>query len=174
MPTTLTFRHARHEDALCLGGLAIQVFFDTYALDGMRADLAEEALNVYAPEQFRQRLADPRRILLLAEREGHLQGFAELAASGTRPPLEQLADGMELVRLYVQRHAQRQGIGQALLRQAENLARGRGASCLWLCAWEGNQPALAFYLAQGYDAVGVTSYEFGGNSYGNQVFCKAW
>lgn len=174
MPAPLSFRHGRHEDALCISGLATQVFLDTYAMDGMRADLAEEASSVYAPEQFRQRLADPRRILLLAEREGHLQGFAELAAGNTHAPLPQLADGMELVRLYVQRHAHRQGIGQALLDQAEDLARGRQASCLWLTAWEGNLPALAFYLAQGYDAVGRTSYEFGGNSYGNQVFCKAW
>ncbi|AZC23767.1 MULTISPECIES: GNAT family N-acetyltransferase [Pseudomonas] len=173
MSTPVVFRHAQVEDALCISGLATQVFLDTYATDGMRADLAEEALSTYAPQQFRQRLADPRKVLLLAERAGHLLGFAELG-DNIRPPLAQLSQGMELVRLYVQRHAHRQGIGQALLDRAESLAQARQASCLWLTAWDGNHPALAFYLAQGYDAVGTTHYEFGGNRYGNQVFCKTW
>ena len=102
MPVDFTLRPAQREDALCISGLATQVFLDTYATDGMRSDLAEEALSVYAPEQFRQRLEDPHRNLLLAERNGHLLGFAEIARN-TRPPLAGLADGMELVRLYVQR-----------------------------------------------------------------------
>ncbi|ROL81452.1 GNAT family N-acetyltransferase [Pseudomonas protegens] len=173
MPTSFSLRQGRHEDALCISGLATQVFLDTYATDGMRADLAEEALSVYAPQQFQQRLAEPHRTLLLAERNGHLLGFVEIAAS-TRAPQAHLAQGMELVRLYVQRHAHRQGVGQALLRQAENLAQARGAPCLWLTAWSENHSAQAFYRARGYDAIGTTTYEFGGNTYANQIFCKAW
>lgn len=173
MSTPLSFRQGRHEDALCISGLATQVFLDTYATDGMRADLAEEALSVYAPQQFQQRLADPHRILLLAERNEHVLGFVEIA-NGTRAPQAHLAQGMELVRLYVQRHAHRQGVGQALLRQAENFARTQRAPCLWLTAWSENHSALAFYRAQGYDATGTTTYEFGGNTYANQIFCKAW
>ena len=53
MPVDFTLRPAQREDALCISGLATQVFLDTYATDGMRSDLAEEALSVYAPEQFR-------------------------------------------------------------------------------------------------------------------------
>nr|BFD40784.1 GNAT family N-acetyltransferase [Pseudomonas sp. FFPRI_1] len=173
MPTSLSLRLAESQDALCISGLATQVFLDTYAVDGMRADLAEEALSVYAPKQFQQRLADPYRTLLLAERNGHLLGFVEVAQN-TRAPQAQLAQGLELVRLYVQRHAHRQGVGQALLHQAENLARAQQACCLWLTAWAENHPALAFYLAQGYDVVGTTAYEFGGNAYANQIFCKTW
>ncbi|MCE4055601.1 GNAT family N-acetyltransferase [Pseudomonas sp. Au-Pse12] len=173
MPIDFTLRHAEREDALCISGLATQVFLDTYATDGMRSDLAEEALSVYAPEQFRQRLEDPNRTLLLAERNGHLLGFAEFTRQA-RPPLAALADAVELVRLYVQRHAHRQGVGQALLQQVERLVQASDTPCLWLAVWAENHRAQAFYQALGYACVGNTAYEFGGNAYANQVFCKRW
>ena len=173
MPVDFTLRPAQREDALCISGLATQVFLDTYATDGMRSDLAEEALSVYAPAQFRQRLEDPHRSLLLAERNGHLLGFAEIAGN-TRAPFAGLDDGMELVRLYVQRHAHRQGVGQALLQKVEERLQASDRPCLWLAVWAQNHRAQAFYQAQGYVCAGSTAYEFGGNAYANQVFCKRW
>jgi ribosomal protein S18 acetylase RimI-like enzyme len=79
---------------------------------------------------------------------------------------------MELVRLYVQRHAHRQGIGQALLKQAEALTQEAGLPFLWLSAWVENHRARAFYQAQCYDEVGTTHYEFGGNAYENRLLQK--
>ena len=99
--------------------------------------------------------------------------FAEIAGN-TRPPLAGLADGMELVRLYVQRHAHRQGVGQALLQQVEERLQASDRPCLWLAVWAQNHRAQAFYQAQGYVCAGSTAYEFGGNAYANQVFCKRW
>ncbi|WP_347905189.1 GNAT family N-acetyltransferase [Pseudomonas purpurea] len=175
MPTAhdTHFRLGQPSDALCISGLATQVFLDTYATDGMRADLAEEALTVYAPAQFERRLSDPQTRFVLAERNGHLLGFAEIVA---RPdgPVPALLDGTELVRLYVQRHAHRQGLGRALLDRAEALARESARACLWLTAWSENHRAREFYLALGYDDVGGTHYEFGGNAYENRVFCKGF
>ena len=46
--------------------------------------------------------------------------------------------------------------------------------CLWLAVWAQNHRAQAFYQAQGYVCAGSTAYEFGGNAYANQVFCKRW
>lgn len=175
MPTThdTRYRLGQSSDALCISGLATQVFLDTYATDGMRADLAEEALTVYAPAQFERRLSDPHTRFVLSERNGHLLGFAEIVA---RPdgPVPALQGGTELVRLYVQRHAQRQGLGHALLESAEALAIENARTCLWLTAWTENHRARAFYQAQGYDDVGGTHYAFGGNAYENRVLCKAF
>jgi hypothetical protein len=72
-----SYRTATSSDALCLGVLATQVFLDTYATEGIRADLAREVLNNYSPEVFAARLADRSHALLLAERAGHLVGFAD-------------------------------------------------------------------------------------------------
>ena len=58
-PATVATRSGTPEDALCLGVLATQVFLDTYATNGIRSDLAREALSVYSQETFAARLADP-------------------------------------------------------------------------------------------------------------------
>jgi ribosomal protein S18 acetylase RimI-like enzyme len=167
----LHYRLGQPADALCISGLATQVFLDTYATDGMRADLAQEALSVYAPDRFESRLSNPATLFVLAERDGHLQGFAEIVANA-EGPIPWLSAGTELVRLYVQRHAHRQGIGQALLQQAEALTRESGKPFLWLSAWVENHRARAFYQAQDYEEVGITHYEFGGNAYENRLFQK--
>ena len=40
------YRNGTPDDALCISVLAMQVFLDTYAIDGLRNDIAREALAV--------------------------------------------------------------------------------------------------------------------------------
>ncbi|MFC4160998.1 GNAT family N-acetyltransferase [Chitinimonas lacunae] len=166
-----SLREGKPADALCLGVLAMQVFLDTYATEGIRPDLAREALQHYGPAAFAARLADPSLCFILAERHGHLLGFAEVQATAAAATAQSMA-GVELIRLYIQRHAQRQGLGQALLRAAEQLARVRKSPNLWLTAWVGNRNACDFYTAQGYREAGMTEYVFEGQAYLNRIYMK--
>jgi GNAT superfamily N-acetyltransferase len=166
---TLALREAAPADALCIGVLAMQVFLDTYATEGVRPDLAREALAQYSPASFEARIGDPAQSFMLAERSGALLGFSECSLA-SEPPQDGLSDGIELVRLYVQRAAQRQGVGKILLRRAEAYAVSCGKPRLWLTAWTGNANARAFYLAQGYRDAGATEYAFEGRSYENRIY----
>jgi ribosomal protein S18 acetylase RimI-like enzyme len=168
---TIEYRLAGPDDALCIAVLAMQVFLDTYTVNGMRPDLARETLEVYAPEAFAQRLQDPATAFIVAERASHLIAFAEITLN--RPPPHEAKPGAaELVRLYVQRYFKRMGLGRELLGRAEALARSRAATSLWLTTWSGNTAARAFYPTQGYRDIGVTSYTIQGNSYENRAFSK--
>lgn len=161
-------------DATTLSALAVQVFLDTYAPDGVRPDLAREALATCSADAFLARLREPHRRILLAERlpERGLVGFAEILLQDTRAPAGE-ARGAELVRLYVQPQAQGTGLGATLLRAAEDAALAAGHHTLWLTAWEGNQRALRFYARCGYRDVGATTYTFEGQAYGNRVWVRA-
>jgi len=170
-PTKPVLRIGAPGDALSVAALAIQVFLDTYATEGIRSDLAREAFNEYSAVKFEERLADPTRLFILAEREGHLLGFAEVSLLHTRPNAHTPA-GQELIRLYVQPAFQRKGIGSALLRSAELHCASLQAQTLWLTAWAGNQRALHFYRACGYHDVGATSYVLEGNAYENRILVK--
>ena len=170
-PVGVEYRRGTPEDSLCVGVLAMQVFLDTYATNGIRPDLAREVLWGYTPEKFAARLLHRSTEFLLAERDGHLVAFAEVEYGG-EPPEPSILHGAELVRLYVQPHFKRRGLGRALLSQAEAMARTTSAECLWLTAWAGNGPALAFYVALGYTDIGVTNYIFQGNSYENRIFTR--
>ncbi|MFP3942241.1 MAG: N-acetyltransferase family protein [Thermoanaerobaculia bacterium] len=155
--------------------LATHVFLDTYATDGIRPDLAREVLAGYSPQAFAERLADPATAFLLAERAGHLVGFAEVTAERPCPSEEESARtaSTQLVRLYVQGRFQGRGIGRELLQRAEEVASDAGAAGLWLAAWSGNHGALRFYARLGYETVGRADHVVEDRVYSTEVLVKA-
>lgn len=165
------FRRGTPDDALCIGALAVQVFLDTYATAGIRPDLAREALTTCGVDAVRNRLEKTRSHFIVAERNQHLVGFAELELGGTVPDVS-LAGGVELVKLYVQRHFKRKGVGAALLRQAESTVVAHSAKCLWLTAWAENADALRFYAAQGFIDVGETEHVFEDKRFENRLLVR--
>lgn len=168
----IAFRPGLPGDAPSVAALATQVFLDTYATDGVRPDLADEAFAEYSSRRFEERLRQAERSFLLAEHRAALVGFAEVLLTQSPAPAGGCR-GLELVRLYVQPRAQRAGIGGRLLDLVERMAAERAAGGLWLTVWEGNRRAQAFYRKLGYMDVGSSSDAFRGNVYGNRVCFKA-
>lgn len=171
MTAVATYRTGQPDDVLCVAVLTTHVFLDTYTTEGMRPDLAREALSVYSPVAFAARLADPAMRFVLAECEGHLIAFAEIAFERPCPVPD--AAKVEIGRLYVHPRFHRQGIGQALCGQADGIAAAHGAAAIWLTAWSGNGRSLAFYRALGYEDVGAATYAIEGQHYDNRVLRKA-
>ncbi len=171
MTAEITFRTAEPADALCLGVLSTQVFLDTYATQGIRPALANEALAQHSVAVYAALLADPAVAILVAECAGHLVGFAQVR-NGVGHALvpEPAASGLD--RLYVQERFTGRGVGRDLLRHAEKAAAAQGADTLWLTAWEGNARALQFYPRRGYSNLGMTIYSFEGEDFPNHVFGK--
>ena len=167
----LSFRVGQLSDAETIAALSVQVFLATYASDGVRPDLANEAFAEYSTRRFAERLTESARTCLLVEKGTGLLGFAEVRHEPSSAPVAGHS-GSELVRLYVQPQAQMQGAGRALLAQSERLARTYGANALWLAAWEGNANALGFYAHLGYADVGRATYVIQGQSFGNRILLK--
>jgi GNAT superfamily N-acetyltransferase len=170
--TDFTLRAAVDSDALCIGVLATQVFLDTYATDGIRPSIAREVLEYFSPAAVSALLSAPGTRFIVAERAGHMIGFAQLTL-GSSHELVSTRPTAELKRLYVQERFAGCGVGTALLRAAEALAAGEGAVTLWLTVWAGNHKALAFYARRGYKDLGVASYVFESEPYETRVFAKA-
>ena len=94
--------------------------------------------------------------VLVAEMDG-LVGYAALL------PLARLGygeRGMDLHHLFVGDGARRSGVGAALLRGAEDLARGLGCGYLIIGTHPGNWAAQAYYSRMGYGRMGNTSVRF--------------
>lgn len=164
-------RSARPEDALCLSVLAIQVFLDTYATDGIRPSLAREVLSSYSQAIFNEAIADSQTRLVVAQRAGHLVGFAQV----TLLACHQLAPSgvqAELLRLYVQEPLTGIRVGTRPLAEAERLAALTGSTVIWLSPWAQNHRALAFYARRGYQDFGLTHFTFEAESYENRVLAK--
>lgn len=171
-PADIQLRPAVADDALCLSVLAMHVFLDTYCPEGIRPTVAREVLGTYSPPAFARALADPSTRVVVAERAGHLVGFAQVtlgAAQGQAPAGVQA----ELLRLYVQEPFTGRRLGTVLLAAAEQLARAAGATVLWLTPWVHNHRAIAFYQRRGYADHGATWFEFEGERHENRVFARA-
>jgi diamine N-acetyltransferase len=168
----VTYRPAELSDALCIGVLGMQVFLDTYAPDGTRPALAREVLQNFSTPAIHAQMESPWTAFILAERAGHLIGFAQLT-HGARHPLVASERSSELNRLYVHERFTFQGVGKALLRSAEALAASHGAAAMWLTAWVDNERAVGYYPKRGYSDVGASMYTFEDEGYENRVFVKA-
>jgi diamine N-acetyltransferase len=166
-----TYRTAELPDALCIGVLGMQVFLDTYAPEGTRPGLAREVLQNFSMPAIQAQMESPWTAFILAERAGHLIGFAQLT-HGTRHPLVAFDRSTELNRLYVHERFTSRGIGKALLQAAEALAAAHGAAAMWLTAWVENERAVGYYPKRGYADVGASTYSFEGDDYENRVFMK--
>jgi diamine N-acetyltransferase len=166
----LEIRSARPTDALCLSALAAQVYFDTYATSGINADIANEAKEHYSEEVFARRLSSSEVAIAVAEIGGNLVGFIDIQTNSTCPVLS--VTGPEILRLYIQFPFQHQGLGQALLKYAEDRAQAQGAQAIWLTTWVLNTRAVAFYPQAGYERVGSTQYLINSKAFENDVFAK--
>jgi diamine N-acetyltransferase len=165
-------RPAVAEDDLCLSVLAMQVFLDTYATQGIRPALAREVLTSYSEIVFAQAIASSNDALVIAELAGHLIGFAHVVHGATHE-LAPAGSPSELVRLYVQEPFIGRHVGTQLLAQAERLAAEAGATVLWLTPWVHNHRALAFYRRRGYQDHGLAHFVLEGESHENRVLAKA-
>lgn len=169
---SIELRRAAPEDSLCLSVLAMQVFLDTYATEGIRPALAREVLSSYSQASFNEAIANPRSRVVVAECKGHLIGLAHVTLSASH---ELAPSGVqaELLRLYVQEPFTGVKVGTKLLAEAEALAASAGATVMWLTPWAHNYRALAFYARRGYADFGLTYFTFEGESHGNRVLAKA-
>lgn len=171
-PADLQLRPAVREDALCLCVLAMQVFLDTYATNGIRLSLAREVLHTYSQAAFEQAIRAPDSRLCVAETDGHLIGFAHVTLQATHE-LAPVGAQAELLRLYVQAPFAGAQVGTQLLRASERMAQDGGATVLWLTAWVHNHRALAFYARRGYTDCGLTDFTFEGESHTNRLYAKS-
>lgn len=168
---TVTFRPAVPDDALCLAVLGQQVFLDTYATDGIRAEIAREVRAQFDVGVVRDALVASDARWVVAERDGHLIGFAQCTSPAPHAVVRSDRSA-KLHRLYVQERFTGRGVGTALLGRIEAIAAADGRDALWLTTWVGNARALAFYPARGYVDVGSSLYVFEAEAHENRVFAK--
>ena len=168
----IELRPGTPSDALTLSALAIQVFLDTYAAEGVRPSVAREVLTTYSEHTFAAAIANARTRMVVAERNAHLIGFAQVTLGERHELAPGAGPQAELLRLYVQEPFTGQKLGTRLLAEAEVLAARAGASVLWLTPWVHNSRALAFYARRGYADHGLAVFRFEGESHENRVLAK--
>lgn len=167
MPSKMCIRDGQLNDAELLAVLAAQVWWHTYATDGVNGEIARYVLSALAPERYLALLNDPESHLFVAEHGACMVGFA-VVKWGAPCPTDP-ARVAELQTLYVQEHFLGHGVGKALLHAAESRVRALSGSALWLTVNAKNTRAKGFYARQGYTKVGSTDFVLGETRHENDV-----
>ena len=146
-----TIRKAREEDAVGIGKVHYNGWIDTYSdllPPEMMASLSEErSIRIFQREGCKN--------MYVATVNGDVVAFCGYGmwrdAKAEEPPARE----GEIVGIYVLTPFQRNGLGKALLEQAERELKQQGFSTVSLWVLEGNTKAQAFYKAMGFQDAAV-------------------
>ncbi|HEX3553135.1 MAG TPA: GNAT family N-acetyltransferase [Thermoanaerobaculia bacterium] len=154
-------RRAGPADAPALAEFAARIFSDTFAADNRPEDMAAHLADRFGVRQQTDELVHPEIITLVVEDDGgRLIAYTQVR----RIPPPDCVTGeapVELGRFYVDRPWQGRGLAQRLMAAAQAAARELGGRTFWLCVWERNPRAIAFYEKCGFRDVGTKEFQLG-------------
>jgi ribosomal protein S18 acetylase RimI-like enzyme len=156
----LTIRPAGRDDAEAVAAFGERTFRETFGPYNRAEDMDAYCTATYALERQRREIVDPARVTILAEVGDELAAYAQLR-EGPAPGCVTGPAPIELLRFYVDRTWHGQGLAATLMAEVIAQAKERGGRTLYLCVWERNLRAIAFYGKQGFRGVGTQLFLLG-------------
>ena len=157
----IAYRDAELGDATALRQLFAESFVETFGHLYRPEDL-QDFLDGNSEAKWEANLSDPDVAIRVAEIDGTLVGFVELAPK--KLPYETAAPALELRRLYLRSNAHGRGIADELMKWALREAAARGAQELVLSVYVDNHRARRFYERYGFEAVGRYDFMVGNHA----------
>jgi ribosomal protein S18 acetylase RimI-like enzyme len=164
----MTLRKPTNSDASSIAAISIEVWIGTYLKRGVSAFFADYVLEEFAPSKIEKLILDPDQFILVSENEEGLDGFIRVS-SASKAPVSGCSE-MEISTFYVQPRHHGKGIGKRLLDAALAHCREKSIESVWLTTNAENAPAIAFYLARGFEQVGETHFRIDDQGYLNNVY----
>ncbi|MDO9590161.1 MAG: GNAT family N-acetyltransferase [Microcella sp.] len=165
LESTISIRPARASEAGALHDLAALTFplaCPPSTTEAAKAAFIEQHLSRAAFEQY---LADPHRLVLVAERGDEFVGYAMLVHGEPADPevaaAVQHRPTAELSKLYVHPDQHGGGVASALVEHALHAAVDEGAVSVWLGVNIHNARANRFYEKAGFPVVGTKGFVVG-------------
>lgn len=170
MRVNIALRPARPEDASSLAALSVEVWVGTYLRQGITAHFADYVLSEFTPARMEALIHAPDQTIIVSQNEDGIDGYIRVSH---RCPDPLAGDHQtEVATLYVRPRHQGKGLGRALLLAGMQAAHEAGATSIWLTTNSENAPAIAFYLAQGFERIGITQFRIEDQAYQNDVFAR--
>lgn len=154
-------RVAAPSDAALLASLGARLFEQTFGPDNTPEDMRLYLASAFSERVQREELSDAARIVWIAEDPAARPiGYAILHRGEAGPGVVG-ARPAEVQRVYADREWHGHGIGAMLMRACVEQARAWNSDVIWLCVWEKNPRAIAFYEKSGFRAVGRQRFVLG-------------
>ena len=154
-------REATESDCINLTALSLEVWLQTYSIDGIRTENSKYALSSFTEKHFKEILHDNKYKLLVSTEGIYLRGYILV---NFESQFESKKNGFEIEKLYVQGSFQGKGIGQKLLLEI----KARYGSQFWLYTWVHNK-SIIFYKQFGFKDIGQYDFKLGNDVIENRV-----
>ena len=148
-------------DVSSLAALGRDSFIAAFGTMYTPADLAAFLAETHAEDVVVANLADPLRRYCLAERDGALAGYCQIALKCGFPDHARGHAAMELKQLYTAPGATGRGVGTALMDWAMATFAAEGADEVQISVWSGNLGAQRFYARYGFEKVAAITFRVG-------------
>ena len=164
----MKLRMASLSDASSIAALSIEVWLGTYLKRGINGFFADYALAEFTKAKTEALIRKPNQYIIVSDNDEGIDGFIHVSF-GNAAPVDGCSD-TEISTFYVQPRHHGKGLGKALLKAALQHCAGQGVPSVWLATNAENAPAIAFYLAQGFEHVGHTHFRVEDQAYLNNVY----
>jgi len=174
----ITIRRAAPADAAGLHELAARTFGLATPPGTRRTDIEAFVAEHLARDRFERYLADPSRIVLVAEDAGAVVGYGMLVGGPIKDPdvaaaVAAVTDGtataIELSKFYVAAENHGSGVAATLLTATLAAAAATGARLCWLGVNQRNERAAKFYAKHGFEIIGTKRFLVGEVWYDDHV-----
>jgi GNAT superfamily N-acetyltransferase len=166
-------RRAGSHEAGQLHELAARTFGLACPPGTLQADIDEFIAAHLAEQSFAGYLADPARIVVVAEADGVPVGYAMLISGPiTDPDVAAVMDekaSIELSKFYLLPDRHGSGVAAALMAATLREAAATGAEFCWLGVNQQNERAGKFYTKAGFEIVGTKRFQVGGEWHNDHV-----
>ncbi|KAH6915686.1 acyl-CoA N-acyltransferase [Coprinopsis sp. MPI-PUGE-AT-0042] len=137
-------------DVEAVVALGRAVFSHTFS-DNTPEDMEAHLEATYSPKVVLADLKNPQRVVLLAEIEGALAGFAYIARDTREECLVSWPRPVEIQRIYVASAYHGSGIARELAKKTMDWAKEQGYESIWLGVLPTNTRAIRFYQKCGFE-----------------------
>jgi ribosomal protein S18 acetylase RimI-like enzyme len=153
----IAIRRAVADDLASLAALARKTYVDAFGHSFRAPDLKAHLEKNLSDDRFSRFLQED--VILVAERQGEMIGFAQIGAAKPDHFDFAIARGdQELRRIYVLKDDQRKGVGGALIDAALQLPASVAALRIFLDVWEENIAARRFYERRDFKTCGKRAF----------------
>ncbi len=169
-------RTATPGDAALLASLAAETFALACPPGTSPEDVADFVERHLSRERFADYLADPARVVLVAEAADGPVGYTMLVAGEPQDPdvaaLVTERPAVELSKCYVAARHHGSGVAARLMAASLAAARDRGAVIVWLGVNQHNPRANRFYEKSGFRVAGTKRFRVGSELHDDFVLVR--
>jgi diamine N-acetyltransferase len=129
-------------------------------LFNLKEDLLEYLENTYCAVKLANSIRHEDNVYLLAFIDGEPAGFAKIKKYSLNEHIESISQ-MELQKIYVLQEYHGKGIGTALLKEVNNVAKEVYPDYIWLDTHISNENAIRLYEKNGFKKIGRYFFTIG-------------